>query len=525
MAAHGRNDGRQDLRFGFVLLFLTAPEPDIHPQGNPMTDQFSCPVQTQADPVSLVVFGATGDLAMRKIYPALASLCRNQLLSHDTRILAVGRTDMDTEGYRNLLSDRLAGAVPASCMADLAPRVSYLRMDPEDPASARFLALALNELDGGGKDRLFYLAVPPSAYIPLATAIGEAGLARQDEDRRVRIVVEKPFGRDLPTARELDEVLHRYFRESQIFRIDHYMAKETVQNVLLLRFANALFEPVWNRRYIDHIRITAAEDLGIGHRAGFYDQAGVLRDMFQNHMMMLLALCAMEPPSLFDAELVRDERSKVFRALRPLDLERLDEQLILGQYGPGMVDGKPVPGYLQEPGVRPDSTTPTFAWMKVYLDNWRWQGVPFHLCSGKRLAAKHTEITVQFKSVPVSMFRKTHGGAIPPNRLVIGIHPHEVVRLEVQTKGQGSRLCLQAQSMEFSYGAASGLGRLDDYAKVLLDCITGDQTLFWRQDAVELCWGFLTPVLDRCDCAEDALPLHTYVAGGPGPKEAHRAAP
>ena len=491
-----------------------------------MTEAPSCPVQSQADPVNLVVFGATGDLAMRKIYPALASLCRNQLLSHDTRILAVGRTDLDTEAYRNMLGEKLEGAIPASCMADLGPRVSYLRMDPQESGAGEELARALDDLDPEGtKDRLFYLAVPPSAYIPLATALGEAGLARESEERRVRLVVEKPFGRDLQTARELDEVLHRHFRENQIFRIDHYMAKETVQNVLLLRFANALFEPVWNRRYIDHIRITAAEDLGIGHRAGFYDQAGVLRDMFQNHMMMLLSLCAMEPPSLFEAELVRDERSKVFRALRPLDLERLDEQLILGQYGPGMVDGKSVPGYLQEPGVSPDSKTPTFAWMKVYLDNWRWQGVPFHLCSGKRLAAKHTEISVQFKSVPVSMFRRTHGGAVPPNRLVIGIHPNEVVRLEVQTKGQGSRMCLQGQSMEFSYGAPSDLGRLDDYAKVLLDCVTGDQTLFWRQDAVELCWGFLTPILDRCDCADGELPLHTYVAGGPGPKEAQRTAP
>lgn len=490
-----------------------------------MTEASSCPALIQADPVNLVIFGATGDLAMRKIYPALASLCRNGLLDGGTRILAAGRADMETEHYRNLLRDRLAGAIAPSCLDELLTKVGYVRTDPEDSGSARFLALALSELDrGGARDRLFYLAVPPSAYIPLATTLGEAGLAREDEDRKVRIVVEKPFGRDLPTARELDEVLHRYFRESQIFRIDHYMAKETVQNVLLLRFANALFEPVWNRRYIDHIRITAAEDLGIGHRAGFYDQAGVLRDMFQNHMMMLLALCAMEPPSLFDAELVRDERSKVFRALRPLDLERLDEQLILGQYGPGMVDGKPVPGYLQEPGVRPDSKTPTFAWMKVYLDNWRWQGVPFHLCSGKRMSAKHTEISVQFKSVPVSMFRRTHGGAIPPNRLVVGIHPHEVVRLEVQTKGQGSRLCLQGQSMEFSYGAASDLGRLDDYAKVLLDCVTGDQTLFWRQDAVELCWGFLTPILDRCDCAGGELPLHTYAAGGPGPKPAQRIA-
>jgi glucose-6-phosphate 1-dehydrogenase len=489
-----------------------------------MTESPSCSITAQSDPVNLVIFGATGDLAMRKIFPALASLCQNNLLSHDTRILAVGRKDLTGEQYHNLLGEKLAGVIPPSCLNDLAPRVRYLRLDPDETDAGYTLSTALVELDGETqKNRLFYLAVPPAAYIPLATTLGEAGLGREKEGANVRIVVEKPFGRDLPTARELDTVLHRYFDERQIFRIDHYMAKETVQNVLLLRFANALFEPVWNRRYIDHIRITAAETLGIGHRAGFYDRAGVLRDMFQNHMMMLLSLCAMEPPSLFEAELVRDERSKVFRALKPLDLTRLDEQLILGQYGPGVADGQPVPGYLQEPGVDPDSATPTFAWMKVYLDNWRWHGVPFHLCSGKRLAAKHTEITVQFKNVPVSMFRKTHGEIIPPNRLVIGIHPHEVVRLEVQTKGQGTRLCLQGQSMEFNYGAASTLGRLDDYAKVLLDCVIGDQTLFWRQDAVELCWGFLTPILDRCDCPERSLTLHTYAAGGPGPKAAQRA--
>ena len=279
----------------------------------------------QAAPVNLVVFGATGDLAMRKIYPALASLCKHGLLSHDSRILAVGRKDLDTSRYTRLMSEKLDGSIPESCMADLIPRVRYLRLDPDDAESGYTLSLALGELDDAGtKNRLFYLAVPPAAYIPLATMLGEAGLGREEEGSSVRIVVEKPFGRDLPTARELDTVLHRYFKERQIFRIDHYMAKETVQNVLLLRFANALFEPVWNRRYIDHIRITAAETLGIGHRAGFYDQAGVLRDMFQNHMMMLLSLCAMEPPSLFEAELVRDERSKVFRAMRPLDLERLD---------------------------------------------------------------------------------------------------------------------------------------------------------------------------------------------------------
>ncbi len=479
----------------------------------------ACSIASPADPVNLIIFGATGDLAMRKIYPALASLCRNQLLNRDTRILAVGRTPLTREQYQNLISEKLAGSIPHACLADLTPRVSYLRLDPKQAEAGQILDTALAGLDHGApKNRLFYLAVPPAAYIPLATLLGDAGLAREHEGAHVRVVVEKPFGHDLPSARELDSILHRYFEERQIFRIDHYMAKETVQNVLLLRFANALFEPVWNRRYVDHIRITAAESLGIGHRAGFYDQAGVLRDMFQNHMMMLLSLCAMEPPSLFEAELVRDERSKVFRALRPLDLDRLDEQLVLGQYGPGMVDGRAVPGYRQEPGVRPDSTTPTFAWMKLYLDNWRWQGVPFHLCSGKRLAAKQTEISVQFKDVPVSMFRKTLGQTIHPNRLILGIHPHETVRLEVQTKNQGSRLCLQTQSMEFSYGADPDSGRVDDYAKVLLDCVTGDQTLFWRQDAVELCWGFLTPILEQCDCLERPLTLHSYAAGGPGPK-------
>ena len=479
----------------------------------------ACAIPSPAAPVNLVIFGGTGDLAVRKIFPALASLCRSQLLSQDSRIIAVGRKDLGRERYLNQIMERLAGSIPSACLSDLQARLDYLAMDPDVPGSAQVLAAHLARLDASGsRNRLYYLAVPPAAYIPLSRNLGQANLGAETGGRSVRIVVEKPFGRDLLSARELDAVLHQYFEERQIFRIDHYMAKETVQNVLLLRFANALLEPLWNRRYIDHIRITAAETLGIGHRAGFYDQTGVLRDMFQNHMMMLLALCAMEPPSLFEAELVRDERSKVFRALRPLDLSRLGEQLVLGQYGPGLVEGQAVPGYLQEPGVRPDSSTPTFAWMKVFLDNWRWQGVPFHLCSGKRLAGKRTEISVQFKRVPVSMFRNIHGDAIAPNRLILGIHPEEVVRMEVQTKGPGPQLCLRSQFMEFSYGAQSVLHRLDDYAKVLLDCILGDQTLFWRQDAVELCWGFLTPILDQCDCPDRAIPLHTYPAGGPGPK-------
>lgn len=475
----------------------------------------SCPITPTADPVNLVIFGGTGDLAMRKIYPALSVLFQNGLLSPDSRIVASGRTDMSPEEYQRLVREKLSGALRPPALDELVSRVSYARIDPQCPESGGRLAALLDEMDADRpRNRLFYLSVPPAAYIPLVTLLGEAGLAREGGGRSTRIVVEKPFGRDLSTARELDRVLHRFFAERRIFRIDHYMAKETVQNILLLRFANALFEPVWNRRYIDHIRITAAESLGIGHRSGFYDQAGVLRDMFQNHMMMLLALCAMEPPSVFEAERVRDERAKVFRALRPLDPDALEDSLVLGQYGPGVIDGQPVPGYLEEPGVRAGSLMPTYAWMKIFLDNWRWQGVPFYLCSGKRLRTKHTEIEVQFRDVPVSMFRGT--GPVMPNRLVLGIHPEEVVRLEVQTKSQGPSLCLELRHLEFAYGSA-GQDRVDDYAKVLLDCVNGDQTLFWRQDAVELCWEFLTPVLNVCDCPEGSPPLHPYPAGSDGP--------
>lgn len=470
----------------------------------------------------MLVFGGTGDLALHKLLPALYHLHREGRLHRDFRVVALARQPLDRDGYLALAERHCRAQIARvdfepGTWQGFAERLDYFAMDASQRGEFVRLAHHLGRVDG--RVRVYYLATAPGLFEAIATNLQSAGLAGPES----RIVLEKPIGHDLDSALAINQAIGQVFAESRVYRIDHYLGKETVQNLMALRFANALFEPVWNRRYIDHIRITAAETIGIGHRAGFYDQAGVLRDMFQNHMMMLLSLCAMEPPSLFEAELVRDERSKVFRALRPLDLERLDEQLILGQYGPGMSDGKAVPGYLQEPGVPPDSTTPTFAWLKVYLDNWRWQGVPFHLCSGKRLEAKHTEISVQFKSVPVSMFRKTQGDIIPPNRLVIGIHPHEVVRLEVQTKGQGSSLCLQGQSMEFSYGAGSGLGRLDDYAKVLLDCITGDQTLFWRQDAVELCWGFLTPILDRCDCPDSKFPLHTYVAGGPGPKAAQRS--
>jgi glucose-6-phosphate 1-dehydrogenase len=297
------------------------------------------------------------------------------------------------------------------------------------------------------------------------------------------------------------------------------LAKETVQNILMFRFANAIFEPLWNRRYIDYVTITAAESLGVEHRAGYYEQAGVLRDMFQNHMMQLLALTAMDPPSLFEADRVRDEKIRVYRSLRPFDVEKLQDYLVLGQYGPGTIDGKSVPGYLEDPDVSPDSLTPTFAMMKIFLDNWRWQGVPFYITSGKRLAKKLTEITVQFKEVPHYMFRQVLGGQITANRLVLGIYPDEKISVTFQTKNPGARVCLRSVTMDFNYNQNYNGPVLDAYEKVLLDCMLGDHMLFWRQDGVELCWSFLTPILKECEtCKDRSEMLFTYDSGSLGPK-------
>ena len=378
----------------------------------------------------------------------------------------------------------------------------------------------LDETLGTGGNKYFYLAIPPTVYGAAAGLIGRAGLAeeRQKGSGWSRIVVEKPFGRDLKSAIELDRVLHQHFKEHQIFRIDHYLAKETVQNVLMFRFANAIFEPVWNRRYIDRVSITVAETLGVEHRAGYYEQAGVLRDMFQNHMMQLLSVTAMEPPSVFQADRVRDEKTKVFRSLRPFPVDDLRNYLVLGQYGEGTIDGKKVPAYRAEPGVKSDSLIPTFASMKVFIDNWRWQGVPFYLTSGKRLARKLTEISIVFKEVPHSVFRGVLEENISANRLTLGIYPEEKITLTFQAKNPGANVRLRPVTMDFLYSQNYHGPFLEAYEKVLLDSIRGDQMLFWRQDGVELCWSFLTPILDECEaCSNRQELLLCYEAGSWGP--------
>jgi len=480
-----------------------------------------CLLEEALEPCAIVIFGATGDLASRKLFPALFDLYLSNILPDHFVILGCGRTELNNEGFKERIKKILQGKkkFDQDAWRQFSKILYYQLIDYDSEESFSSLEKNLINLEARHKsegNRIFYLALPPSMYPVLATMIGRAGLGCCENDTSgwIRFVIEKPFGRDLESGLELDRILHKYFQEKQIFRIDHYLAKETVQNILLFRFANAIFEPVWNRQYIDHIRINAVESLGIEHRAGYYEQSGVIRDMFQNHMMQLLALTAMEPPSCFDTKEVQDEKIKVFRALRPFDQNRLQEDLILGQYGAGEVDGNKVVGYRDESGVEGSSIVPTFASMKLFIDNWRWQGVPFYLTSGKRLAGKCTEIIIQFRQVPHSMLRDLLGEHITTNRLVIGIAPEEKINLTFQTKKPGAALCLKTVTMNFLYKDQFSEPAVDGYGKVLIECIQGDQLLFWRQDGVEKSWQFLTPILECWDCCDNRQEMLMFYPAG-----------
>jgi glucose-6-phosphate 1-dehydrogenase len=506
----------------FARVSVASPDAD--------SNTSVCATVPPLEPCTAVIMGATGDLTARKLIPSLFHMYQNDRLPEAFTIVGCGRTQLDDEQFRNKLAtgQESANLANRSGWTKFSKLIHYQPVESDDPEAFDALARKLKEFDQKHYtqgNRLFYLALPPTMYAPVAQGIGKSGLGIEKANGNgwSRLVVEKPFGRNLETAVELDQSIHKYFREHQVFRIDHYLAKETVQNVLMFRFANAIFEPVWNRRYVNHVEITAVETLGVEHRAGYYEQSGVLRDMFQNHMMQLLALTAMEPPSAFEDNRVRDERVKVFRALRPFEVDRLQDRLVLGQYSRGNIDGKKVPAYRDEPGVDPQSLTPTFASMKVFIDNWRWQGVPFYLTSGKRLAQKISEISIQFKQVPHSMFRDVIGPNISANRLTLGIYPDEKITLTFQTKFPGARVCLRAVTMDFHYYQGNQQPVLDAYEKVLLDCMLGDHMLFWRQDAVEQCWSFLTPILAECEtCGDREAMLHAYPAGSPGPEEVVR---
>ena len=485
-----------------------------------------CPAIDVPDPCALVIFGASGDLTSRKLIPSLYYLSQNGLIPRRFFILGTSRSKMSHESFRESLAPLARQAHPeafdAASWENFSKNIYYYPMDYNDKEGFNRKAAYLKELEAEyktGGNRLFYLAVPPFLYEKIIENLGEAKLARSREGV-TRLVIEKPFGRDLKSAKELNRHVQRYFREEQVYRIDHYLGKETVQNVSVFRFMNAIFEPIWNRRYIDHVQITAAESLGVENRAGYFETAGVLRDMFQNHMLQLVALTAMEPPTRLDADCVREEKVKVFQALRPFNLTRLGESVVLGQYGPGEVEGTRVKGYREEEGVDPQSLIPTFGAVKFYIDNWRWQGVPFYVRSGKRMPRKLTEIAIQFKPIPHILFDAVLEESMAPNVLILRIQPDERIRLSFQTKKRGSKGCLRRVLMDYCYESEETGFHLDSYERVLLDAMLGDHMLFVRQDAVELTWSLLTPVIEALESGASKLDVSIHPAGAPGPREA-----
>ncbi len=475
------------------------------------------------EPSCLVIFGASGDLSKRKIFPALYQLRKTGLLPEDFFVIGAARTEMNDQGFRQLMEESVKRALPGDfdekVWAAFARGIYYAILDyalREAYSVLREKIVTLEERHTTQGNRIFYLAVPPTAYEEIATNLGNAGLAEESPGYS-HVVIEKPFGRDLDSARQLNNALSKSFREHQIYRMDHYLAKETVQNILMFRFANSIFEPLWNRRYVDHVQITVAETLGVEHRAGYYEEAGVIRDMFQNHIFQLLALTAMEPPAAFDTERVRDERAKLFHSVRPFPSDPTGGWFVAGQYAEGSIDGRQVHAYRQEPEVAADSRTPTFAAMKILIDNWRWNGVPFYLRSGKRLSRSKAEISIHYRPVPHLMFAQTIGGPIEPNTLVLRVQPDEGIGLMFQAKVPGSRVCMMPVVMNFSYEKGFAL---EAYERVLLDCMQGDQMLFLREDTVMTTWALLTPLLERIEADGSDVPLAMYTAGSSGPADA-----
>jgi glucose-6-phosphate 1-dehydrogenase len=481
-------------------------------------------LERPGDPCAIVIFGATGDLTKRKLLPSLYNLRANGLLPRDFALVGIARKTCDDEAFRDLMSKEIrefaTRPVDEKLWSDFRARLHCVSGDLDDPGTFRRLADRLAELDrehATGGNVLFYLAVPPEAFGGLVRRLGEAGLAKEEGGRWRRVVIEKPFGRDLDSARALNEELRAVLREHQLFRIDHYLGKETVQNIVAFRFANGIYEPVWNRRYIDHVQITVAEELGVEGRGAYYETSGVLRDIVQNHIFQLLALVAMEPPSSLGAEAVRNEKVKVLEAIRPMQPEEILKATVRGQYGEGFVAGKKVPGYRTEKSVAPSSKTDTYAALKLSIENWRWAGVPFYVRSGKRLARRDTRIVIEFKRPPLLLFQDLLED-IEPNRLELLIQPEEAIAIRMKAKRPGP-MFLENVKLDFSYKDFGPQPAATGYERLLYDCMVGDATLFHRYDSVEVAWRIATPVLDLW-ASLPARDFPNYAAGSWGPAAA-----